>query len=373
MPRKKKNVTTSEHQPSLTEWFRIVGDPKDAKLIKQEDGNKNIRLEFLRKTIGLPYLQPKRVEAIDLFNKTAEISEILRRQGEELCAIRLIPKKASLPKIRNRGMALNKCYKTWFLKQRINFREYQAEICPHHEMVLWSMIIVVNKEGIFGEMISGHGFQLMHGDVRGKVYFFKYDFSKWNWSDKNAEASKYAKKVIRHLKIKTPREAKIVKREMGSRISNGYLEGYFEAVVWPNGKEYFSDYNRILQKLIDTPKFTVSEKNNNPGEIFGSVAFPGLFSGRIKKVTEQNISKIKFQKGLILVTDNTDVRFLPMMKKAGAIVTERGSILSHASIIARELKTPCIVGVKNVMKILENGDLVEVDANNGIVRIIKNN
>ncbi|EKE19785.1 MAG: hypothetical protein ACD_8C00106G0005 [uncultured bacterium] len=373
MPSKKKNVTTSEHQPSLTEWFKTIGDPKDAKIIQQEDGSKNIRLEFLRKTIGLPYLQPTRVEAIDLFNQTVEISEILKKQGKDLCAIRLIPKKANLSKIRNRGMTLDKCYNSWFLKQKIDFKDYQAEICPHAETVLWSMIIVVNRDGIFGEMISGHGFQLMHGDVRGKVYFFKYNFSKWTWSEKNKEASKHIKKVINHLKIKGSVQSKIVKKEMGAQLFSGYLEGYFEAVVWPNKKEYFSDYNRILQNLIATPKFTVAEQDRDSNIVFGFVAFPGIVIGKVQKVTEKNISKTKFRKGSILVTDNTDVRFLPIMKKAGAIVTERGSILSHASIIARELKKPCMAGVKNVTKVLKDGDLVKVDAHKGIVKIIKNN
>ncbi|HYC34168.1 MAG TPA: PEP-utilizing enzyme, partial [Candidatus Paceibacterota bacterium] len=70
----------------------------------------------------------------------------------------------------------------------------------------------------------------------------------------------------------------------------------------------------------------------------------------------------------ILVTDNTDVRFLPLMKKAAAIVTDRGGILSHAAIVARELKKPCIVGTKVATKILKDEDLVEVDAQKGVVR-----
>jgi phosphoenolpyruvate synthase/pyruvate phosphate dikinase len=61
---------------------------------------------------------------------------------------------------------------------------------------------------------------------------------------------------------------------------------------------------------------------------------------------------------------------MPVLRKAGAIVTDEGGITSHAAIIARELKIPCIIGTKIATKVLEDGDLVEVDADNGTVRIL---
>lgn len=62
--------------------------------------------------------------------------------------------------------------------------------------------------------------------------------------------------------------------------------------------------------------------------------------------------------------------FMPAMKKAVAFVTDEGGITSHAAIIAREMKKPCIIGTKIATKVLRDGDLVEVDANKGIVRKI---
>ena len=59
------------------------------------------------------------------------------------------------------------------------------------------------------------------------------------------------------------------------------------------------------------------------------------------------------------------------MRKSSAFVTDEGGIISHAAIIARELKIPCIVGTKTATKILKDGDLVEVDADNGVIRILK--
>ena len=59
------------------------------------------------------------------------------------------------------------------------------------------------------------------------------------------------------------------------------------------------------------------------------------------------------------------------MEKASAFITDEGGILCHASIISREMKKPCIIGTKIVTKVLKDGDLVEVDANRGVVRVIR--
>jgi pyruvate,water dikinase len=63
--------------------------------------------------------------------------------------------------------------------------------------------------------------------------------------------------------------------------------------------------------------------------------------------------------------------FISAMQKAAAFVTDEGSITCHAAIIAREMKKPCIVGTKIATQILHDGDLVDVDADNGVVKIIE--
>lgn len=67
----------------------------------------------------------------------------------------------------------------------------------------------------------------------------------------------------------------------------------------------------------------------------------------------------------------TQVSIVHIMKKAGAILTEQGGITCHVAIVSRELNKPCIVGVNNLTFILKDGDLVEVDANVGVVKIIQ--
>ena len=81
--------------------------------------------------------------------------------------------------------------------------------------------------------------------------------------------------------------------------------------------------------------------------------------------------KGQFKKGEILVTGMTRVEFLPLVKKSAAFITDAGGMLSHAAITARELKKPCFIGTKIATKALHDGDLVEVDADKGVVKILK--
>jgi pyruvate,water dikinase len=76
------------------------------------------------------------------------------------------------------------------------------------------------------------------------------------------------------------------------------------------------------------------------------------------------------EEGEVLVCEMTTPDFLPLMKKAVAIVTDLGGSLSHAAIVAREFGIPCVVATERATKILKNGDVVEVDAELGIVRIL---
>lgn len=105
-------------------------------------------------------------------------------------------------------------------------------------------------------------------------------------------------------------------------------------------------------------------------EVKGVVAFKGLVRGVARIVmTAQEIGKIQF--GDILIAPTTAPSYIIGMQRAAAFVTDEGGITSHAAIVARELKIPCIIGTKIATKVLKDGDMVEVDAERGIVKIVK--
>lgn len=362
-----KSVVT-QYQPSITEWFASIGEQKEAEIFRAEDNLKVHKSEILYQTIGLPYERPEKFAAQELANCGPIFSKILKDRGDELCAIRLVPKKDDLPKFRDRGQTIRDCYKNWFLRQKINYTDYDAYICPHSDSLLWSTIFVIKKDLIFGEIIEGMHSQLTQGNVASTSYQFIYDFNSWHWSGQNKEAQNQIKKMVNYLYVPDKNKQKELKKSLNSHFNHDYLMGYFETTVWPGNKIYFIDYNRLLPKYIADPQQNTSEVSSVEIGIRGATTYVGCIRGKVVIVNDNNLKSVNFPDGSILVCDNTDVRYLPMMKKAGAIVTNRGGILSHAAIIARELKIPCIIGTKIATKVLRDGDYILVDAERGIVK-----
>ena len=70
------------------------------------------------------------------------------------------------------------------------------------------------------------------------------------------------------------------------------------------------------------------------------------------------------------MTMMTTPDYVPAMRKASAVVTDEGGITCHAAIFSREINKPCVIGTKFATQVLKDGDIVEVDADNGIVRKI---
>lgn len=122
----------------------------------------------------------------------------------------------------------------------------------------------------------------------------------------------------------------------------------------------------IINKNI---KKVVEKKEKEINELKGTVAYKGKVKGVVKIIlVESDVAKLK--EGDILVSSSTNPDLILAMKKAAAFVTDFGGITSHAAIVSRELKKPCIVGTKIATKIFNDGDFVEVDANNGVVKKI---
>lgn len=126
-----------------------------------------------------------------------------------------------------------------------------------------------------------------------------------------------------------------------------------------------------LEKLEKTEKKKIESQTEGIQLLIkGICASPGIVRGRVRVLESyREISKMK--KGEILVTSKTTPKFVPAMEKASAIVADEGGLLSHAAIVSRELKICCVVGAKIATKVLKDGDMVEVDADKGIVKILK--
>ena len=93
----------------------------------------------------------------------------------------------------------------------------------------------------------------------------------------------------------------------------------------------------------------------------------GYGVGKAKVVLNPDDANKEMTKGDILVTGMTDPDFVPFMKMASAIVTDKGGITSHAAIVSRELSIPCVVGTETATQIMKTGQEYTVDSINGII------
>ena len=108
-----------------------------------------------------------------------------------------------------------------------------------------------------------------------------------------------------------------------------------------------------------------------PRVFFGRGVSKGIFRGEVLKIKSLQELSVAEAKGKILLSYSTDPGWFPYLNMAGGLITERGSLLSHSAILARELEKPAVVNIPNIMEELQSGDLVEIDGDLGICSVIK--
>ena len=152
--------------------------------------------------------------------------------------------------------------------------------------------------------------------------------------------------------------------KMGKRLEEHYN--------FPQDIEWAKENNELF--IVQTrPVTTIKEATGGvtqeitaPVLLTGAPASPGLAAGTVKIVPDPSqIDKVL--KGDILVAEMTTPDFVPAMKRAAAIVTDRGGRTAHAAIVSRELGIPCIVGTEKATTILKDGQGITVDGSKGKV------
>ncbi len=128
------------------------------------------------------------------------------------------------------------------------------------------------------------------------------------------------------------------------------------------------------EKVEMMRKFILKDADNTEG-IKGITANNGKVTGYVRIISftaeNYNAEVSAFKDREILVTGMTRPQIVHLCQKAAAIVTDEGGITSHAAVVSREFNIPCVMATHNATRLLKTGDLVEVDATNGVVRIIE--
>jgi pyruvate,water dikinase len=122
-------------------------------------------------------------------------------------------------------------------------------------------------------------------------------------------------------------------------------------------------------KTMETPKIEENKAQETLKVIVRglSAGRKGYGVGKAKIVLNTEDANKQMCKGDILVTDMTNPDFVPFMKMASAIVTDKGGITSHAAIVSRELSIPCVVGTETATQLMKTGQEYTVDSRNGII------
>ena len=149
---------------------------------------------------------------------------------------------------------------------------------------------------------------------------------------------------------------------MGKRLEEWYK--FPQDVEWAKEGE---DIYIVQTRPVTTMKEGKAEDKaefDAPVLISGAPASPGVATGPVRIVKgASEIDKVK--QGDILVAEMTTPDFVPAMKRAAAIVTDRGGRTAHAAIVSRELGIPCVVGTREATIVLTDDQVVTVDGREG--------
>ncbi|MBI2668197.1 hypothetical protein HYX17_05525 [Candidatus Woesearchaeota archaeon] len=190
--------------------------------------------------------------------------------------------------------------------------------------------------------------------------------------DKLSKQFKVEKEILHHYTIKEILDLFKDKKASAEQIKNR-KKGFIVYTV--NGNIHYLEGDEAIKTLSIENVFDINQK-----ELKGVVANPGKENLKgIVRVINVDYADFKalnkkmkdMKNGEILVAETTAPELMIACKKASVIITDMGGMLSHAAIVSRELRIPCIVDTKNATKILKTGDLVEIDANKGIIKILR--
>ncbi len=167
--------------------------------------------------------------------------------------------------------------------------------------------------------------------------------------------------------------------ETGQKVDNVILlERQKSYVIFTQGG--------AIQEITDNDKEVILERFKGPDyskitEIKGTIANKGKVTERVNVIVPRldipyedwlkELYSIKFNDGDILLTETTSPDFVPLMKRASGIIADQGGMNSHAAIMSRELGVPCLVGTYYATHVFSTGDLVELDADTGVVKILE--
>ncbi len=248
------------------------------------------------------------------------------------------------------------------------------------------VLFTADPTGDEGKIVIEAGFGLGEAIVSGSITPDTYTVDKGSMKILDKKVQEQEFRVVRKgrenarekLSAAVAKKQKIADKtiialaKLGKQIELHYKRP--QDVEWAiEDKELFVVQSRAITTLGLKEK--VAERERRKGELkgleekiilHGLAASPGTAAGKVKVVlNESQIGKV--EKGDVLVAKMTAPAWVPVMKKAAAIVTDEGGITCHAAIVSRELGIPCVVGTEKGTQLVEDNDTVTVNGYDGVV------
>ncbi|MFC1921185.1 phosphoenolpyruvate synthase [Chloroflexota bacterium] len=235
-----------------------------------------------------------------------------------------------------------------------------------------------DTEKITIEAVLGLGEMIVSGDVTPDHYIVNKKDLKIISKEIKKQEWKLVKEVSAHSKEDNVKINLTAEEQARQKITDDeimllarigiQLEKHYS---FPQDVEWATEKGEMY--IVQTrPVTTIKELSGATQEIdapvilSGAAASPGVAYGPVKIVPDPSqIDKVL--KGDVLVAEMTTPDFVPAMKRASAIVTDRGGRTAHAAIVSRELGIPCVVGCENATSTLKDGQIITVDGSNGKV------
>lgn len=347
-------------QISLTERLSDV-EGFDVESFREADISKRERLDFLQKHIWLPYQKPHTFTYEDVMHDSDEYKEYVSTYRWKI-AVRFASSNSKNKKYRTRGIALQNL-PTWLGGQWVHdTKTYSVQIRPHFDKCDFSATFFVGENNIYWEYVQGGHHILTQGfyDTNQRPIFFSFDFDKLHVSRNNVNVKYQIEKMFECISVKEI-DVKKTLQSKWVKFSNNYIQGYFEVISYPNQWITFNDWNTLLKDMLD-----IKQHINTCDMWWTVVCWDWILHGEV--VIVNDLDAIPETKDKILVCTMTSPEYLPLMKQAKAIITQRGWVLSHAAIVCRELRLPCIVGYDEIFNEIIDWDFIEFNANTWAVK-----
>ncbi|MCJ7425934.1 MAG: phosphoenolpyruvate synthase [Dehalococcoidales bacterium] len=287
-------------------------------------------------------------------------------------------------------IAVQECWASLFEPRAIFYRHHQGfdhfkvgiavpvqkMVQSHTSGVMFTLEPVTSaSDRIVIEAVFGLGEAIVSGEITPDLYIVskeKLKILKRKTVNQEVQLVKNPDAKARETNIWAPLPASVQSKpklseseitklaELGKQIEDHYQ--------FPQDIEWAKEDSKIF--ILQTrPVTTIREKTEvepeiaNPVLLSGEKASPGIASGPARIVRASQIDKVKT--GDVLVAEMTTPDFVPAMKRAVAIVTNRGGRTAHAAIVSRELGIPCVVGTEKATTTLKNGQVITVDGSHG--------